>query len=66
MLEYYNRATRTLKVEALGVSGLRAGQMVLIKSEEISGGISQYVMIEKASHHYDSGIHTMTLDMYEL
>ena len=66
MLEYYNRATRTLKVEALGVSGLRAGQMVLIKSEEIAGGISQYVMIEKASHHYENGIHTMTLDMYEL
>lgn len=66
MLEYYNRAARTLKVEALGVSGLRAGQMVLIKSEEIAGGISQYVMIEKASHHYENGIHTMTLDMYEL
>ena len=64
MLEYYNRVTRTLKTSSLGVSGLRAGQMVLTRVQDL--GLSQYVLVEKASHHFENGIHTMTLEMFEL
>ena len=67
MLEYYNHVLRSLKTSSLGVPGLRAGQMVLIKSEQIGdGGLSQYVLIEKASHHFENQIHTMDLEMLEL
>lgn len=66
MLEYYNRVMRSLKVSSLGVPGLRAGQMVLIKSDEIGPGLSQYVLVEKASHHFENGVHTMSLELFEL
>lgn len=64
MLTYYNRVMRSLKTSSLGVSGLRAGQMILIKIDGIE--INQFVLIERASHHYENGVHTMDLDLYEL
>lgn len=64
MLTYYNRVLRSLKISSLGVSGLRAGQMILIKIDGL--GLEQFVLIEKAAHHYENGVHTMDLDLYEL
>lgn len=63
-LEYYNRPMRTLRFSSLGVSGLRAGQMILVNISDI--GVTQYVLIEKITHTYTEGVHTMEIETLEL
>lgn len=66
-LEYYNRVLKSLKVSSLGVSGLHAGQMILVNVEGMGDtGVSQYVLLEKVSHTWENGVHTMELEMFEL
>lgn len=66
-LEYYNRVLKTLKISSLGVPGLHAGQMILVKAEGMGDtGVSQYVMLERVSHRWENGVHTMDLETMEL
>lgn len=66
-LEYYNRVLKTLKISSLGVPGLHAGQMILVKAEGMGDtGVSQYVMLERVSHRWENGVHTMDLETLEL
>ena len=51
---------RTLRIEALGVTGLRAGQMVLVKIDAL--GLSEYALLEQVTHSYENDIHTMTIE----
>ncbi len=63
-LAYYNRPLQTMTVEALGVPGLRAGQMVMLKLSELDGkAFERWLLIEKAAHRWENGLHTMTLDL---
>lgn len=62
-LQYYNRRLRTLSVETLGVPGLRAGQMVLMKVPGLGDiNLDQYVLLEKVSHTWENDQHTMTFE----
>ena len=62
-LEYYNRRMRTLKVESMGVPGLRAGQMVLMKVPDLGDiNLDQYVLLEKVTHTWKNDEHTMEFD----
>ena len=62
-LEYYNRRMRTLKVESIGVPGLRAGQMVLMKVPDLGDiNLDQYVLLEKVTHTWKNEEHTMEFD----
>lgn len=62
-LEYYNRRMRTLSVTSLGVLGLRAGQMVLMKVEGLGDiNLDQFVLLEKVTHTFENGVHTMDFD----
>ena len=66
-LEYYNRVLKTLKISSLGVPGLHAGQMILVKADGMGDtGVSQYVMLERVSHRWENGVHTMDLETMEL
>ena len=66
-LEYYNRVLKTLKISSLGVPGLHAGQMILVKADGMGDmGVSQYVMLERVSHPWENGVHTMDLETMEL
>lgn len=66
-LEYYNRVLKTLKISSLGVPGLHAGQMILVKADGMGDtGVSQYVMLEQVSHRWENGVHTMDLETMEL
>ena len=59
-LEYYNRRMRTIQVSSLGVPGLRAGQMVLMKVPGLGDiNLDQYVLLDKVSHTWESDKHTM-------
>ena len=63
MLAYYNRRLRTLSVESLGVLGLRAGMMVLMKIKGLGDiDLDQYVLLEKVTHTFENDKHTMTFD----
>ena len=62
-LQYYNRRLRTLSVESLGVPGLRAGQMVLMKVQGLGDiNLDQYVLLEKVTHTWENETHTMTFE----
>lgn len=64
MLKYYNRRMRTLSVNALGVVGLRAGQMVLMNVPGLGDiNLNQYVLLERVTHTYKNDSHTMTFDI---
>ena len=62
-LSCYNRRMRTLKVSSLGVPGLRAGQMVLMKVQGLGDiNLDQYVLLEKVTHTWANDDHTMEFE----
>lgn len=62
-LEYYNRRMRTLSVSSLGVPGLRAGQMLLMRVPDLGDiALDQFVLLEKVTHTFENGIHTTEFD----
>lgn len=67
MLKYHNRRFRTLKVQALGLAGLRAGQMLMLDIPKL-GDISLHrlCLLERVSHTFQNDLHTMDFDVQEL
>ena len=67
MLSYYDRRRRTLKVSALGLPGLKAGQMLMMDVPEL-GDISLFalVLLEKVTHTFENDVHTMDLEVQGL
>ena len=66
-LRYYNRRHRTLQVSALGVLGLRAGQMVLMQIEGLGDiDLNQWLLVESVTHTWENSLHTMEVELYEL
>lgn len=67
MLAYYNRRWRTLKVSALGLPGLKAGQMLMMDVPAL-GDISLFglVLLEKVTHTFEHDAHTMDFEVQEL
>ena len=67
MLAYYNRRWRTLKVSALGLPGLKAGQMLMMDVPAL-GDISLFglVLLEKVTHTFEHDTHTMDFEVQEL
>ncbi len=67
MLKYHNRRFRTLKVQALGILGLRAGQMLMMDIAHL-GDISLHglVLLERVTHTFKNDLHEMDFDVQEL
>lgn len=62
-LEYYNKRQRTLSVSSLGVVGLRAGQMLLMRVQGLGDiSLDQFVLLEKVTHTFENDTHTMDFD----
>ena len=62
-LEYYNKRQRTLSVSSLGVVGLRAGQMILMRVQGLGDiSLDQFVLLEKVTHTFENDTHTMDFD----
>ena len=67
MLEYYNRRRRTLSATSLGIPSLRAGQMVFMKVDNLGDiDLSQWLLINKMTHTYQNGFHTMDFELLEI
>jgi len=63
MLRYYNRRLRSLSVEALGLPGLRAGQMLLMQVPGLGDiNLDQRVLLERVQHTWKNDSHTMSFD----
>ena len=61
LLDVYNIVLQTLKIEALGIPGLFAGNMIAL---DIPGIGSQHPMlIDSVDHHIQQSTHTMSLNM---
>lgn len=66
-LQFYNRRMRTLKVQSLGVVGLRAGQMLRMKVDGLGDiNLDQYVLLEKVTHTWENDVHTMEFETMEI
>lgn len=66
-LQYYDRELRSLSLSSLGVAGLRAGQMALILLSNAPGvEAQQLVMLERVTHTFEQGYHTMEIDTLNL
>lgn len=61
-LSYYNRVNRSLSLSALGIPGLRAGQLLYVNLPDLQ----QFVMLERVSHTWEDGTHTMEIDTLDL
>lgn len=62
-LSYFNRRMHTLKVTSLGVPGLRAGQMVLMKVPGLGDiNLDQYVLLDRVTHTWTNDSHTMEFE----
>lgn len=53
--------TRTLKLKALGYNGVNAGDGFLLRLNRL--GIEAMVYVLSATHHYNSDVHTMSLEV---
>ena len=63
MMAYYNRVLKSISVEAVGVTGIRAGMMVLFQVADIPELEKGYVLLlDKVNHKYSKEGHNMTLD----
>ena len=66
-LAYYGRRMRTIQVSSLGVPGLRAGQMVLMRVPDLGDiALNQYVMLESVNHTWENDVHTMEFETFSI
>ena len=67
MLKYHNRRFRTLKVQALGLLGIRAGQMLMMDVDNLGDiNLHHIVLLERVSHTFKNDLHEMDFDVQEL
>lgn len=64
-LEYYNRLVQTVSIDAIGIPGLRAGNVVPIRISQVETLSQNRLLIaEKVTHKYSgSNVHTMSIDV---
>ena len=66
-LGFYNRRLRTLKVQSLGVLGVRAGGMLRMKIQGMGDiNLDQWVLLEKVMHTWENDVHTMEFETMEI
>lgn len=63
-LLYYNRLVQSVKIEALGIPGLRAGNIVPVRIYEVEElSKNRLLLAEKVTHSYDGDSHTMSVEV---
>lgn len=63
MMAYYDRVLKNLTVDSIGILGLRAGEMITIRIDDIPELKSGYKLIaDKVKHIFSDGEHTMSID----
>lgn len=64
-LKYYNRVLQSLTVDAIGVTGIRAGMIIPVLIRDIETlSLNRVLLVERATHSYEgSDYHTMSLEV---
>ena len=64
-LKYYNRVLQTLTIDAMGITGIRAGMIIPVLIRDIQElSFNRVLLVERVSHKYDgSDYHTMTVEV---
>lgn len=63
-LKYYNRIVQEVSIDALGIAGLRAGNIVPVRISEVEDlSYNRLLLAEKVSHTYSGQAHTMQIDV---
>lgn len=64
LLKLYNAKSRKLKIsDAFGAIDVRAGSMIPVVLELRDTTVSNYMLVEKCTHKFSEGIHTMDLTL---
>ncbi|WP_313894306.1 hypothetical protein [Psychrobacillus sp.] len=61
LIQIRNRETKSLSLEALGHWKVRAGSFIFVYIEKL--GIKEYFLVEECSQKWESGVHTMSLEV---
>lgn len=63
-LTYYNRVKQTVKIDSIGIPGLRAGMIVPVQLGMVDSlSVSRLLLAEKVDHSIEDGQHTMTIEV---
>lgn len=64
LLRLYNKKTRELKITgAFGVVGVRAGTLIPVRLNLGDVKVNNFMLVEKVTHNFDAGHHTMDLTL---
>lgn len=62
--QYYDRAIKSLTVDALGISGVRAGSLVMVDIQDLGDfNPSKIMMVDRVKHTWENSDHQMNLDI---
>lgn len=61
LLKLYNAETKSISVDALGDTRVRAGNSILASISDL--GIKQYLIVSSCKHTFKANIHTMSLEL---
>ena len=61
IIKLRNRETKTFSLECLGHWKVRGGSFVMVYIEKF--GIKEYFLVDDCAHSWDSGIHTMSVEL---
>ena len=64
-LEYYNRVLQSAKISAMGIPGLRAGNVIPVRITQVQElSMNRLLLAEKVAHKYEGGsAHTMEIEV---
>ena len=63
-LQYYNRVVQSAKITAMGIPGLRAGNVIPVKITQIQElSMNRLLLAEKVTHKHAGGAHTTDIEV---
>ena len=64
-LQYYNRMVQSITIDALGIAGLRAGNVIPVRIEQVEElSKNRLLLAEKVTHSYKgANFHTMSIEV---
>ena len=64
-LKYYNKVTQSLSLEAMGITGIRAGMILPVLIYDVESlSYNRVLLAEKVTHTYEgSAYHKMKIDV---
>lgn len=63
-LKYYNRLLQNVEITAMGITGLRAGNVIPVRIKEVQElSYNRLLLAETVTHKYEGNAHTMDIEV---